>query len=189
MHFEGDFYGFLDLIFATFPRARFPRNPCKTLVNTNEIEGRAPGKSAKNSSETDEKTVKNLGRKSEAFFLDFGFILGGFWEHFGSQNAIKNRVKFWMCFWRSKNRKNDPQARKWAPDPATEFCRRPTWVRRGESRASSNWRTGKGRSKRAVPAAGGPAGRGPISKRRSCDGMLPKFIPASPMTECCPISL
>ena len=25
-------------------------------------------------------------------------IFGCFWEHFRSQNAINNRVKFWMCF-------------------------------------------------------------------------------------------
>ena len=29
-------------------------------------------------------------------------ILGAFWKHFGSQEAFKNRVKFWMRFWRPK---------------------------------------------------------------------------------------
>ena len=32
--------------------------------------------------------------------MNFGIILEGFWHYFGSQNAIKNRVKFWMRFWR-----------------------------------------------------------------------------------------
>ena len=34
--------------------------------------------------------------------MNFGIILEGFWHHFGSQNAIKNRVKFWMRFWKLK---------------------------------------------------------------------------------------
>ena len=32
--------------------------------------------------------------------MNFGIILGGFWHHFGSPNAFKNRVKFWRSFWR-----------------------------------------------------------------------------------------
>ena len=32
--------------------------------------------------------------------MNFGIILGGFWHHFGNPNAFKNRVKFWMRFWR-----------------------------------------------------------------------------------------
>ena len=32
--------------------------------------------------------------------MNFCIILGGFWHHFGSPNAFKNRVKFWMRFWR-----------------------------------------------------------------------------------------
>ena len=36
--------------------------------------------------------------------MNFGIILGGFWHHFGSQNAIKNRLKFWMRFWRPGKR-------------------------------------------------------------------------------------
>ena len=34
--------------------------------------------------------------------MNFGIILGGFWHHFGSPNAFKNRVKFWMRFWNVK---------------------------------------------------------------------------------------
>ena len=34
--------------------------------------------------------------------MDFGSILGGFLEHFGSQNAFKNRVKFWRRFFHEK---------------------------------------------------------------------------------------
>ena len=34
--------------------------------------------------------------------MNFGIILGGFWHHFGSQNALKNRMKFWMRFFDEK---------------------------------------------------------------------------------------
>ena len=37
-------------------------------------------------------------QKSIEFGLHFGSILGGFWDHFGSQKALKNRVFFWMRF-------------------------------------------------------------------------------------------
>ena len=61
--------------------------------------------------ENDEKTapkmepkwLKKSIKKSEVFFIDFGPIFWGFWEHFGSQNTIKNRVVNWVFFWRSKN--------------------------------------------------------------------------------------
>ena len=66
-----DFDGFLELIFGTFPRASLPRDPCKTLVNTNEMEGRAPGKSTKKRFKTDGETDKKLRRNSDAFFVDF----------------------------------------------------------------------------------------------------------------------
>ena len=42
--------------------------------------------------------------------MNFGIILEGFWHHFGSPNAFKNRVKFWMRFWKLKV----------APDPVKE---------------------------------------------------------------------
>ena len=35
-----------------------------------------------------------------AFWDEFSSILGGFWDHFGSQKAFKNRVKFWIRFWK-----------------------------------------------------------------------------------------
>ena len=65
---------------GTFQEVAENAAPHELIVHTNEIEGRAPGKSTKNISETDEKTVKKLGRKSEAFF----FILAPIWEAFGS---------------------------------------------------------------------------------------------------------
>mgnify|MGYP001347131278 CR=1 FL=1 len=42
-------------------------------------------------------------KKSEVFLIDFGPIFGRFWKHFGSQNAIKNRVVNGVFFWRSEN--------------------------------------------------------------------------------------
>ena len=76
--------------------------PHESTVNSDQIEGRAPRKTTKKPSKTEEKTGGKRKRKMNAFLVDFGFILGGFWEHFGSQNAFKNRVKFWMRFWRRK---------------------------------------------------------------------------------------
>ena len=94
MDFGSHFGGFLEVIFWKKWR------PFERIVNSSQIEGRAVGKSTTNRSKTDGETVKKLRRKSDTFFDDFGFILGGFWKHFGSQNAIKNRVKFWMRFWK-----------------------------------------------------------------------------------------
>ena len=70
------------------------------IVNSNEIEARALGKATKKPSKIEEKTVRKHTWEKHAFFMNFGIILEGFWHHFGSQNAIKNRVKFWMRFWR-----------------------------------------------------------------------------------------
>ena len=49
------------------------------------------------------KWLKKSIKKSYVFLIDSGIIFGGFWEHFGSQNIIKNRVKQIVFFWRSKN--------------------------------------------------------------------------------------
>ncbi len=76
--------------------------PHEFIVNSNEIEGRAPGNATKKPSKIEEKTVRKHTWEKHAFFMNLGIILGGFWHHFGSQNAFKNRVKFWMRFWRSK---------------------------------------------------------------------------------------
>ena len=52
--------------------------------------------------------------KNNGFEIDFGFILGGFGDYFGSQQAFKHRLFFFgMRFWR--------QQRK----PAPLFCARP----------------------------------------------------------------
>ena len=34
--------------------------------------------------------------------MNFCIILEGFWHHFGTPNAFKNRVKFWKRFWKPK---------------------------------------------------------------------------------------
>ena len=36
------------------------------------------------------------------FLIDVGWILGGFWDHFGSQNGIQKSMKFRMRFRRPK---------------------------------------------------------------------------------------
>ena len=59
-------------------------------------------KRAKLDTKSDQKLDRNLHRNFNDFLKVFGVILEGFWEHCGSQNAIKNRVKIWMRFWRPK---------------------------------------------------------------------------------------
>ena len=93
MHFGSHFNGFLELIFATFSDFAKNSQPFETIVNSSEIEGLAVGKSTKKHSKTDEKIVKKPGGKSDAFFVDFGYILkllGALW---GSK-CYQNRVKF-----------------------------------------------------------------------------------------------
>ena len=76
--------------------------PHASAVNSDCIEGRALQKSTKKRSEIEEKTVGKRKRTNNGFWDDFGSILGAFGDHFGRQNAFKNRVTFWMRFWRSK---------------------------------------------------------------------------------------
>ena len=85
---------------ATFSDFAKKGAPHEFIVNSSEIEGRAPGKAIKKPSKIEEKTVRKHTWEKHAFFMNFGIILGGFWHHFGSPNAFKNRVKFWMRFWR-----------------------------------------------------------------------------------------
>ena len=47
--------------------------------------------------------LKKSIKKSEVFLIDFGPIFEAFWEHFGGQNTIKNRLKDLVFFWKSKN--------------------------------------------------------------------------------------
>ena len=60
-------------------------------------------KMMKKGSKMEPKWLKKSIKKSEVFLIDFGPIFGGFWEHFGSQNTIKNRLENLVFFWRSKN--------------------------------------------------------------------------------------
>ena len=48
------------------------------------------------------KWLKKSIKKSEVFLIDFGPIFGGFREHFGGQNAIKNRVENLVFFFKIK---------------------------------------------------------------------------------------
>ena len=84
MDFGSNFGRLLELIFDIF--SDFGKNVklFESIVNSSQIEGRAVGKSTNKRSKTDEKTVKKLRRKSDAFLGDFDAILGGFlgalWE-------------------------------------------------------------------------------------------------------------
>ena len=86
---------------GTFPDFLKNDAPHASAVNSDWIEGRALQQSTKKRSETEDKTVGKRKRKKNGFWDDFGSILGGFGDHFGSQNAFKNRLTFWMRFWRS----------------------------------------------------------------------------------------
>ena len=58
----------------------------------------------KKGSQNGPKMAKKINQKIRSLFdIDFGSIFGGMWEHFGSQNTIKNRVENLVFFWRSKN--------------------------------------------------------------------------------------
>ena len=76
--------------------------PHASAVNSDWIEGRALQQSTKRRPETREETAGKRRRLNNGLLFDVGSILGGFGDHFGSQNAFKNRVKFWMRFWRPK---------------------------------------------------------------------------------------
>ena len=52
--------------------------------------------------EREETTAGKRRRTNNGFWVDVGSMLGDFGDHFGSQIAFKNRVKFWMRFWRPK---------------------------------------------------------------------------------------
>ena len=60
----------MELIFDPFSEFGKNGEPFESVVNSSQIEGRAVGKSTKKLSKTDEKTVKKLRRKSDAFFVD-----------------------------------------------------------------------------------------------------------------------
>ena len=94
-------------MFDTFPDFGKNGEPFESIVNSSQIEGRAVGKSTKKRSKTDGNTVKKRRRKSDVFFAGFALLVGGIWKHFGNQNAIKNRVKNLMRFWRP-NQANKP---------------------------------------------------------------------------------
>ena len=54
--------------------------PHENVVNSNQIEGRAPRKTTKKPSKTEEKTAGKRRRQLHASFVDFGSILGGCWS-------------------------------------------------------------------------------------------------------------
>ena len=56
------------------------------------------------------KWLKKSSKKSDVFLIAFGPIYEGFWEHFGGQNANKNRVENLVFFWRAKK---DSWSRLW----------------------------------------------------------------------------
>ena len=96
----------MELLFDVFSDFGKNGEPFESIVKSSQIEGRAPGQSKKRY-KTDGKTVKTLRGTSDALFVDFVPCLGRFWEHFGSQNAVKHRMKMLMRFWRP-NQANKP---------------------------------------------------------------------------------
>ena len=65
------------------------------------------------------KWLKKSNKKSEVFLIDFGPIFGGFWEHLGGQNTIKNRVRNLVFFWRAKN---EAWSRLWRSKGGPRVC-------------------------------------------------------------------
>ena len=72
------------------------------IAHGGEIKGPTAEQASKEVAKMEGKTVKKQAWKNNELFINFGIILGAFWDHFGCQKAFKNRVKFWMRFWRSK---------------------------------------------------------------------------------------
>ena len=96
-HFGSHFGRLWELIWATFIDFA---NKCARhgfIALGGEIKGPAAEEASKKAAKMEGTTVKKQAWKNDELFTIFGFILGAFWEHFGSQNAFKNRVKFWMA--------------------------------------------------------------------------------------------
>ena len=102
LHFWCDFGCDYEAFFDTF--LDFVRNsaPHGSVGNSDWIEGRPLRKSTKQLSETEEKTAGKRKGTHNGFWDDFGLMLGGFGDHFGSQNTFKHRENFWIRFWRPK---------------------------------------------------------------------------------------
>ena len=60
--------------------------------------GRVP-KQSKNIKKTKQKALRKRSWESSRFWIDFGFILDGFWYHFGSEKSIKNHAPSFDAFW------------------------------------------------------------------------------------------
>ena len=81
---------------VTFPGFAKNAAPHELNVNTNQIEGRAPVNTSQKASKNEEqKRDENEYEK----IMDFGDILGSFWEAFGSIWGSKSRSKFDATFW------------------------------------------------------------------------------------------
>ena len=87
---------FLEVILVTFPGFAKNAAPHELTVNTNQIEGRAPVKASQKASKNEEK--KRDENEYEKI-MDFGDILGSFWEAFGSIFGCKSRSKISVVFW------------------------------------------------------------------------------------------
>ena len=73
------------------------------------------------------KWLQKSIKKAEVFLTDFGPIFGGFWEHCGDQNTIKNRPKK-MCFF--GDQKMSPGAACGDPREAPEYLKASRHARR-----------------------------------------------------------
>ena len=90
----------MELFFGTFPD--FVKNgaPHESVANSDWIEGRAPRKSTNEPSKIKEKKAGKRRRTNNGFWVGLGSMMEGFGDHFESQHAFANRVKFWMRFCR-----------------------------------------------------------------------------------------
>ena len=80
---------------VTFPGFAENAAPHELTVNTNQIKGRAPVKTSQKASKNEEK---KLDENEYEQIMDFGDILGSFWEAFGSILGSKSRSKFDAIF-------------------------------------------------------------------------------------------
>ena len=84
----------LEVILVTFPGFAKNAAPHELVVKTNQIEGRVPVKASQKASSNEEK---KRDENEDETIMDFGDILGSFWEAFGSildPKAVRNSVSF-----------------------------------------------------------------------------------------------
>ena len=93
---------FWEVFFGTFPNLAKKAGPHETLVNSMQIEGRAPRKTSKkppeNDRKNDMKTKTGKGGILEAFCLHFGRLGAPFWN----QKALQKSSEILDAFLEAK---------------------------------------------------------------------------------------